>query len=167
MTRDEIVTLFDYDRWATVELLDIIVGIPDDVYRKNLDSSHGGIHGTLVHLIGACSLWLSRWHGESPARLWKEEDFRSFSELREKWDGYQSRLAVYLQNLSDESLNAPLRYKDMKGNPYSMVLWKQMQHLVNHGSYHRGQIVTLLRILGVNPAGTDLIYYYREKEPHA
>lgn len=166
MTRDEIMTLFDYDRWATGKLLDVLGGIPEEVYRKNPGSSHGGIHGTLVHLIGACDVWLSRWHGESSTRQWKEEDFSSFSVLRQKWDDYQIRLVSFLKNLPDDRLNTPLSYKDMKGNPYSTALWKQMQHVVNHGSYHRGQIVTLLRILGMKAATTDLIYFYKEKEPN-
>lgn len=166
MTRDEINTLFDYDRWATGKLLDVLAGIPEDVYRKNHGSSHGGIHGTLIHLIGACDVWLRRWHGETPTRQWKEEDFESFSVLRQQWDDYQAKLSGFLKDLTDERLNAHLYYKDMKGNPYSTALWKQMQHLVNHGSYHRGQIVTLLRILGMKAAATDLIYYYKEKEPN-
>lgn len=164
MTLDEIKALFDYDRWATGKILDVLEGIPEDVYLKNPGSSHGGIHGTLLHLIGACDVWLRRWHGETPTRQWKEEDFASYSVLREQWDSYQAKLADFLKDLSDERLNAPHSYKDMKGNPYSTVLWKQMQHLVNHGSYHRGQIVTLLRILGMKAPTTDLIYYYREKE---
>jgi uncharacterized damage-inducible protein DinB len=167
MTRDEIMTLFDYDRWATGKLLDVLEGIPEDVYRKNPGSSHGGIHGTLVHLVGACDVWLRRWQGETPTRQWKEEDFESFPVLRQQWDSYQSRISVFLNDITDERLNSPLFYKDMKGNPYSTALWKQMQHLVNHGSYHRGQIVTLLRILGMKAVSTDLIYYHKEKEPYA
>ncbi|MEX1139456.1 MAG: DinB family protein [Bacteroidota bacterium] len=167
MTPGEIRTLFDYDRWATVKLLGVIGTISDDLYRKDLGSSHGGIHGTLVHLIGACDVWLRRWQGESPTKPWRDADFQSFADLRTAWDTIQAALAAYLETLSDEQLSSPLHYKDMKGNAYATVLWKQMQHLVNHGSYHRGQIVTLLRIMGVTPVGTDLIHYYREKEKHA
>jgi uncharacterized damage-inducible protein DinB len=166
VTLREIKTIFDYDRWATAKLLDVVAQVPEDVYWKNPGSSHGGIHGTLVHLIGACDVWLRRWNGETPTRPWDEKDFKSFTLVKQQWDNYQAQLGDFLEDMSDERLNAPLSYKDMKGNPYSTTLWKQMQHLVNHGSYHRGQIVTLLRILGMKAATTDLIYYYKEKEPN-
>jgi len=54
-------------------------------------------------------------------------------------------------------------YNTLKFGVYRNPLWQSMQHLVNHGSYHRGQITTLLRQLGAQPILTDLMHYYREK----
>ncbi len=56
---------------------------------------------------------------------------------------------------------------DLKGNPHSNVLWQTLQHLANHGTYHRGQVTTLLRQLGAKPVGTDLIGFYRERAAQA
>jgi uncharacterized damage-inducible protein DinB len=42
-------------------------------------------------------------------------------------------------------------------------LWQALQHLVNHGSYHRGQVTTMLRQVGAGPVSTDLIVFYRER----
>lgn len=164
MNREEIGVLFEYDRWATNKLLEIIGRIPEDLYLKNLGSSHGGLRGTLVHMIGAGEVWLKRWSGENPTVPWKEEDFPTFASMSKRWTSYQAAFADFFPTLTNERLAAPLTYRDMKGNEYTVLLWKQMQHLVNHGSYHRGQLVAMLRIIGMKPVGTDLIHYYRQAE---
>ncbi|HEX9615058.1 MAG TPA: DinB family protein [Bacteroidota bacterium] len=164
MTREEIAVLFDYDQWATKKLLDVIARIPEELYARNLGSSHGGLRGTLVHMIGAGDVWLKRWKGQGPTAQWNEGDFSTFSSIAEAWKSFAAAFDDYFKTVTDEQLSSPHPYRDMKGNPYKTVLWKQMHHLVNHGSYHRGQLVTMLRLSGVRPVGTDLIYYFREKE---
>jgi uncharacterized damage-inducible protein DinB len=45
-------------------------------------------------------------------------------------------------------------------------LWQMLQHVVNHATYHRGQVTTLLRQLGATPPKSqDLIAFYRERHP--
>lgn len=167
MTVEEIRSLFRYDRWATEKLLMILEQIPADVYARDAGSSHGGIRGTLVHMVGAFDVWLRRWQGEHPTVPWREEDHPTFTDIRSKWVAACSTADRVLAGLTEDRLRAPWNYRDMKGNHYSQVLWKQMQHLINHASYHRGQIVTMLRQAGIQPVGTDLIYYYREQDANA
>ena len=68
---------------------------------------------------------------------------------------------------SENDIQKIITYKDLKGNEYSQPLYQLMQHLVNHSTYHRGQVAAMLRQMDVKPAGTDLIRYYREKVPRA
>jgi uncharacterized damage-inducible protein DinB len=53
--------------------------------------------------------------------------------------------------------------KTSAGTTFSQPLWQMLQHLANHGSYHRGQVATMLRQLGAKPVGTDMIGFYRER----
>lgn len=161
MVLQDIKTLFDFDKWATERILDVVAALHEDQYTKNLASSHGGIRGTLVHTYGAEWVWLERWRGTSPTSLFKEENLPTFSMLKEKWSALRPQLDQLVQSLTEEKLQSPLTYKDLKGNQYTQPLWQQMQHLINHSTYHRGQVVTMLRQLGVQPVATDLIAYYR------
>ncbi len=162
MNVKEIQTLFDFDKWATNRILEIVAALNDDQYGRNLNSSHGGVRGTLVHTYGADRIWLERWKGTSPTALIKEEDIASFQSLQERWSSLRVQMDQFSQSLTEEKLQSPLSYKDLKGNAYSQILWQQMQHLINHSTYHRGQVVTMLRQLGVKPVATDLIAYYRQ-----
>jgi len=55
-----------------------------------------------------------------------------------------------------------IKYRNTAGTPFEGPLWPMLQHVVNHSSYHRGQIATLLRQLGAKPMATDLIVFHRE-----
>ncbi|HXG37612.1 MAG TPA: DinB family protein [Bacteroidota bacterium] len=161
MNLHDIRTLFAFDQWATDRILDIVATLSEEQYVKNMNSSHGGVRGTLVHYYGAEWIWLERWKGTSPTALIKEEDIPTFPRLREKWTALRQELNQFVNTLTEEQLQSPLTYNDLKGNQYTQPLWQQMQHLINHSTYHRGQVVTLLRQLGVKPVATDLIAYYR------
>jgi uncharacterized damage-inducible protein DinB len=60
-----------------------------------------------------------------------------------------------------------LHYKSMTGEEFSNPLWQILHHYTNHGSYHRGQVVTMLRQLGAKPASTNMIELYREQAARA
>ncbi len=56
-----------------------------------------------------------------------------------------------------------MSYNDLRGNPQAEPLFQQMQHAINHATYHRGQVVTMMRQVGAKPAATDLIVFYRTR----
>jgi uncharacterized damage-inducible protein DinB len=163
MTLGEIVTLIEYDKWATNRILEAVSSIPTDRYLEGFKSSHGGIHTTLVHIYSSDMIWYGRWTGSPAATHVGKDEIPDLSSLRGRWGTYQIDLDRFLRNVDDAKLVAPLSYKDLKGNPHSEPLFQQMQHLVNHSSYHRGQVVTMMRQIGATPTGTDLIAFYRSK----
>jgi uncharacterized damage-inducible protein DinB len=165
MTKNEIRLLFEYDAWADLKLLEVIAALTGDQYKKDLHSSFGGIQGTLVHILSANRVWVYRWMGKKPEPL-KMENFPTIEIIKKQWDTYRMEVSNFLQNLTEGKLNAPLQYSDFKGNTFAQPLCQQMQHKVNHSSYHRGQLVTMLRQLGTAVVSTDLITYIKQKEIH-
>ena len=163
MNKKEINLLFEYDKWADLKLFEAIAAITADQYKKNLNASFGGIQGTLVHILSANKVWLNRWTGKKPEPL-AAENFPDIAILKKQWDMYQCDISNFLLELTDDKINTPLQYKDFKGKLYTQLLFQQMQHKVNHSSYHRGQLVMMLRQLGMAVVSTDLITYIREKE---
>ena len=69
----------------------------------------------------------------------------------------------FIEALTPRRLVEELAYLNQRGQLYSYPLWKQMVHVVNHSSYHRGQATTLLRQLGAEAVSTDFLVYYDEK----
>lgn len=163
MTQKEIQLLYNYDKWADLKMLEVIVMLKKDQYKKDLGSSFSGIHETLVHILSANKIWLERWTRKTSAPL-KAEDFPTVEVVKKQWDAYHCEICNFVQGLTEEKLDMSLPYTDFKGNSYSQPLSQQMQHKVNHSSYHRGQIVTMLRQMGEKVVSTDLINYIRQKE---
>jgi uncharacterized damage-inducible protein DinB len=164
MTLADIRALFEFNYWAKARLMSVLESLSDEQFAKDLGSSHGGIQGTLVHIVGAENIWLSRWTDQTVFKLLDREDYPTRATIREKWDEVEHGMSEFISRLTEENISAVVTYKTIEGKQFSHPLWQMMQHVVNHSSHHRGQIVTMLRQLGIKPVGTDLITFYRNKQ---
>jgi len=161
MTLLEIKILHAYNSWADHRILETLAALPEEQYRQDMKGSHGGIHTTLVHLVGAEKIWLERFQG-NPRPFLSENPPASLQEVKSIWEKVGFETAQWLGTASDKKLQETFTMKTSKGETLTHVYWQAFQHLVNHSSYHRGQIVTYLRQLGVKPPTTDMILFYRE-----
>lgn len=164
MTMEEAKTLFDYDEWATNRTLETVSTLSEEDYRRDLKSSHGGIHGTLVHMLFAGQIWLDRWNKKTTGAFPSAESIASLSDLKQRWADYRRALQSFLQTLDEASLHAPFTYNDTKGVPHTQTLDQLFTHAVNHSSYHRGQVVTMIRQVGARPQNTDFVAYVRKQK---
>jgi uncharacterized damage-inducible protein DinB len=161
MTLSELKLLHAYNSWANNRVFDAVAQLPSDQYMQDMKSSHGGIHGTLVHTVGAEKVWLERFTGE-PQPFLSQNPPKSLAELKTIWEKVGYDYAKWLGSMTDKKLTGTFTMKTLKGDTFTHVFWHAFQHVVNHSSYHRGQIITMLRQLGAKPVSTDLILFYRE-----
>jgi uncharacterized damage-inducible protein DinB len=158
--------LFDYTEWANDLALDAATKLPDENLHRDFGISHKSIFGTLVHMAGAEWIWWERWNGRSPAKaeaasLWSTDACADLPALKQRWGDLIDGRARFMSELDQERLDAELAFKLLSGDPNSMRLIHQMQHVVNHATMHRGQIVGMIRQLGIDPPSTDLLFYLR------
>src|SRR6266404_2517853 len=163
MSPEEIRLLYEYNAWANRRSLDAAAGLTPEQFTKPMGSSFSSVRDTLAHIYGAEWIWLERFHGRSPSGLPDVTQFRDVASLREGWLEHEDRLLAFVQGLSQSDLDRVMEYKTLKFGIYSNPLWQSMQHVVNHGTYHRGQVTTMLRQLGAQPVLTDLMHFYRER----
>jgi uncharacterized damage-inducible protein DinB len=163
MTPEVARQLFAYDAWANRRSFGACAALTPEQFTRQLGSSFSSVRDTLAHILGAQFVWLERFHGRVPAGLLPPSDFPDLASLNARSAELQQGLTDYVNRLSAEDLAASFEYRDLKGNPHRNVRWQALQHLANHGTYHRGQITTLLRQLGAKPVSTDLIAFYRER----
>ena len=167
MTTAEVRHLFAYTEWANARVLEAAEKLPPAELLRDVHISYKSILGTLLHMAGAEWLWLERWHGTSPVGPdvwagWRADDARSLRQVREQWQPVLQRRNAYLDGISDADLSRELGYRRFTGEAYSLPLGQQMQHVVNHATLHRGQVVGMIRQLGVAPPSTDLLFYLME-----
>src|SRR5258708_40010379 len=113
-----------------------------------MGSSFGSVRDTLAHLYGAEWIWLERFQGRSPSSLPDTTQFKNMAELRERRSELETRLLGFVRGLTQTNLERGFEYKTLQFGVYSNQLWEWMQHLVNHGTYHRGKVTNLLRQQG-------------------
>lgn len=168
MNRSDIQQLFSYTEWANELAMQAASALPDEALRRDVGISHKSIFGTLVHMAGAEWIWLERWHGHSPSKTeawsrWSTEACSDLARLKEHWTELVNQRTQYISQLDEPTLAAELPFKLLSGDPSSMPLINQMQHVVNHATMHRGQIVGMIRQSGLEPPATDLIFYLRRE----
>ena len=86
MTKQEIQLLYDFDKWATNQQYGVIAGLSTEQYARNLGSSYGSIHATLVHIYGAQKIWLARWKVTNPTSLPAVEETPTLQMLMDRWN---------------------------------------------------------------------------------
>lgn len=163
MTPEEMRALYDYNAWADRRHLEAAAKVTTEEFLKPMGSSFGSLRDTLAHIYGAEWIWLERFQGRSPAALPDVKQFQDVPSLKEKWAELETRLLAFVGGLTQDDLNHVIEYKTFNFGTYRNPLWQSMQHVVNHGTYHRGQSTTLLRQIGAQPILTDLMHFYRER----
>ncbi len=144
--------LFRYDEWANREAADSMARAanPPQKARK-----------ILAHIIGTQWLWLARIHGgTSKMAVWPE---LSPEECKRESTAVLAAWAELLARTDADGLKRGVAYKNSKGEPWSSAVGDILMHVAMHGAYHRGQIATLLRDAGGEPAYTDFIHSVRTK----
>jgi len=163
LAKDDLRRLLDYGSWANRKLVRAAATLGTDDFKRELGGSHGGVRGTLTHIMGAEWIWLERWKGLSPTKRIDEGEFQNVLQLRERWKAIEAHRDTWFDSLRERELVEILRYRTLDGKAYGAPLWQLVQHVVNHGSYHRGAVSHMLRQFGGKPPSTDMVFYDREQ----
>jgi uncharacterized damage-inducible protein DinB len=166
MTSADLLTLLDYHYWARDRVLDAVSELPPDLRTREMGGSFRNIHETLVHIYSGEVTWYQRWIGQSPTAHVDPATIADVATLRERWTALGTQVRGYVQAAGDAGVNRVHVYRTFAGAPGQSTLGEMTQHLVNHASYHRGQVTMLLRQLGAPPPrAMDLIHFLRERRP--
>lgn len=157
--------LFAYNAWANRTLFDALTRLPAEAYLRDLKSSHGGIHGTLCHIVWAEQLWLNRWLGRPNPAVAQGTDLPALAAARARWEEVERDRSTWLGRFAAPRLDESVSIKPTTGGEYRHSFREMFRHVIDHSSYHRGQIITLLRQLGVKPPSTGMIVFFRAHPP--
>jgi uncharacterized damage-inducible protein DinB len=160
--KEDLDRLLEYTVWANHRVMRVAATLSPDEFRRDLRSSHGGVRGTLTHMLGAEWIWLERFKGVSPTRGLDESEFADIVALRDRWTLIEKHRADWFRSLREQDCRALVSFRTLAGVAYETPLWQLVQHVANHASYHRGQVIALLRQLGARTVSTDMLFWDRE-----
>jgi uncharacterized damage-inducible protein DinB len=164
MTIEDLRLLLDYHYWARDRLLEAVDVLTPEQFTRDMGSSFRSVRDTLAHIYAAEWAWHSRWVGKSPTALLPSDMFPDVATLRATWAEHEARMRSFLDGVGEAGLTRVFEYKLLNGQPGASPFWQMLQHVVNHASYHRGQVTTMLRQIGAAPAKPmDLIAFYRTR----
>jgi uncharacterized damage-inducible protein DinB len=164
MNVQDLRTLLDYHYWARDRILAAAAALTPEQFTRDLGSSFKSVRDTLAHTYSSEWAWYERWHGTSPTAMLPPEQFTDVETLQRAWSAHEQRMRAFLDELGEPGITRVFVYKVLSGHSGTSTFWQMLQHMVNHGSYHRGQVTTMLRQLGAAPAKSmDLIAFYHER----
>lgn len=156
-------TLFAYNQWANALMWEAAAALSDSQRETTILSSFPSVNKTLAHIASAEWIWLQRWLGESPSAPPAWAIAGDFAVVRAELTAVETARNAYLGSRVDEDLAREVGYRTLAGAAGSNPLGELMRHVVNHSSYHRGQLATMLRQLGATPPSTDYVLYLRTR----
>jgi len=164
VTCEDLRTLLDFHYWARDRMLDALEALTPEQFTRDLGSSFRSVRDTVAHIYGAEWVWHQRWRGASPAALLPADQFADVATIRRAWIGHERHVRALVDELGDAGVGRIMPYTLFSGVSSASPFWQMLQHVVNHASYHRGQVTTMLRQLGAPPAKScDMIAFYRER----
>ncbi|HEX2723883.1 MAG TPA: DinB family protein [Gemmatimonadaceae bacterium] len=159
MTVAELIDLYEFNRWAHERCLAAAAELNSEEYGRGLPGSFPSLRATLEHLLAAEVVWLSRWEGHS---LGDPPDYggcKDVGSLTSLWNSFWNRQRSFLEALTEDDLGRLVGIRTRSGIETVQPLADTMIHVVNHSTYHRGQVATQMRQLGTAAPSTDYFTY--------
>ncbi len=163
MTKEYFKELADYNLQATNMACGWLAQLSDEYWKQHVVSSFNSIRETVLHLISAENAWVQRFYKKEHIE-WLQATFTGTKdEHLALWKKTSTAFKEFIDAFDEAKLNEPLDFKRLNGEAYSMPYYQLVAHAVHHASYHRGQLVTMLRQVGFTDLGsTDLLNFYRK-----
>jgi uncharacterized damage-inducible protein DinB len=163
MTKQYFIEVAEYNIWANNIVLSWLNNINDEQWSKHVESSFNSIAETVLHIAGAETIWLDRLNKlESP--VWLPSVFKGTKdETIELWQKSSAGLKKAVEVFDQSRMMEKLAFKRINGDKYEMPHYQVFAHVFNHSTYHRGQLVTMLRQVGfTNVGSTDMLGFFRK-----
>jgi uncharacterized damage-inducible protein DinB len=161
---DDLAGLFAYNRWADLRVLDACRALTPGQYAAEPVPGWSSVRSTLVHIAVVTEGWLRGLSGEEIAAFPTEADLPTVDDAARLLDNAGRVFDALWPTLDGEAINTP---RTIRGGGRVAVLppWAVVRHVVNHATYHRGQVASKLKRLGVDPPATDFIFWVFEQAP--
>jgi uncharacterized damage-inducible protein DinB len=163
MNLQDLRTLLDYHYWARDRMFDALDPLTPEQISRDMGSSFKTIRDTVTHVYAAEWIWYLRWQGTSPTKLLTTDTYPDLAALGMAWVENETKLRAFLEELGEQGVDRVFQFTLLNGQSGAMPFWQMLQHVVNHATYHRGQVTTMLRQLGAEPPKSlDMVAFYRE-----
>jgi uncharacterized damage-inducible protein DinB len=163
MTVRDLETLFDYGYWANCKLFEVVSQLTPEQFARTVDTRHGSVRNTLVHVLSAERIWLGRCGGPDPGPPLNPIDFPTPASVADAWKPVEAHVRALLATLQDEDLARNVEFTLGGTKKLTLPLGQLLQQSANHGVHHRGQVSLLLRLLGYGPENFDILLYFAGK----
>jgi uncharacterized damage-inducible protein DinB len=151
-----------YEYWANQRLLEVVLNLSEEQQQREVESSFSSVYRTCLHVWDASTIWWQRVHKAEQIVVPSLSFHPTITDVNNGLLAQNKQWIDWVNAATEETFETMLSYKTMKGDPFTQPVKDIILHLSNHGTYHRGQLVTQLRQVGAgNVPATDYILFAR------
>lgn len=162
--KELLLQLARYNLWANQLLISTIQSLSDEQHRAEVKSSFPSLFTTIQHMWDAESIWWQRVKLSEKVTRPSDEFTGTFQELSSSLLNQDKQWIDWIQQGQEHLFQHEFIYYNSKKEKFKQPIYQMLLHLFNHGTYHRGQLVTMLRQLGIEKIPqTDFIVWSRKK----
>jgi uncharacterized damage-inducible protein DinB len=152
--------MYDYTYWANRRYLDVAEGLTPDRLHQQQGHSWGDVHSVLVHMMSSETVWLRRWHGESPKGHLDPAQYPTLPLLKQKWGEVEQEMRGFIDRQTQQTLQTEVSYINFAGERFKVPLWQMLLHVANHETHHRGELAAMFALMQVPHPEDEVIQYF-------
>lgn len=164
MNASEIITLFDYNTWATARILQAAARLEPEQFVVAPQGYSGDLRSILVHTMSVDRLWRIRMEtGSTPEHL-QAQAFPTVAALEQRWGQEQQAMSAYLAALNESMMEEPVRFRrfsDELTQPF--IRWQLLMQCILHGMSHRSEAAAILTVYDQSPGDLDFFFFVLEQ----
>ena len=149
--------LFSYHKWRQQKISMLLREVDAKVFEQELTGSFGSLYIILNHLVWAEKVWLGRIDHNELATM-RDTDVIG---LLEQWETLTQKWSNLVENRGEAVFSESIRYFNTNGEAFENSLAEIVVHLVDHSTYHIGQMMNAVSGFGIEPVSTNYIHYLR------
>ncbi len=161
---DDVVTLFAYDRWANRKVFDACRKLTTEQFVAEPVPGWSSVRSTIYHIAVATEFNLRTLSGDSDDRIPTEAELATVDDVARLLERAECRFEELRPTLTPESLSTMLTFHAI-GRMFTLPRWAILRHIVNHSTYHRGQVASKLKRFGIEQPITDFFWWVIEEIP--
>ena len=162
--QDDVVALFAYDRWANTKVLDACRKLTAEQYVAEPVPGWSSVRSTISHIALATEFNLRTLDGGPDESIPTEADVVTVDDAARLQERAYRRFEELRPTLAPERLNSLLTFRAI-GRTFTLPRWAILRHIVNHSSYHRGQVASKHKRFGIEQPITDFFWWVIEQIP--
>jgi len=163
--QDDIAALFAYDRWANRKVLGACGELTAEQYVAEPVAGWSSVRSTIYHIALATEFNLRALSSEPDDRIPNEADLATVDDATQLFERAYRRFEELSPTLTPERLDTMLSFR-AAGRTFTLPHWAMLRHIVNHSTYHRGQVASKLKRFGIEQPITDFFFWVIEQFPH-
>ena len=153
-----------YNHWANEKMCNYLSGVDEDEILANKKAEYQTIKKVILHVADSEQTWLARLNGKNIPHMHKLDSSGSFAGICSTIRNNSVDFIEFVSGKDDQFLLSVTEYVNLKGKTFSQNNAEIILHCMNHSTFHRGQVMSMLRYVGyTDQSASDFIMFLREK----